>query len=98
LFVQPKKVLMVLVPSAMLFMSVTVPLPAAGAIVDDHNRTGEIPETAVNLAKSTLHIVYGHTSHGNQLVTGMNALMAHDPLYSFSEGGAGGTLDLRENG
>jgi hypothetical protein len=65
-------------------------------IVADHTRTGEIPVSAVTLAKSTLHIAYGHTSHGSQLVTGMDALMSHDPLYSFSEGGAGGALDLHD--
>ncbi len=73
-----------------------VPLPATAAIVADHTRTAEIPAADVNLAKSTLHIAYGHTSHGSQLVTGMSAMMAHDPLYSFSEGGAAGSLDLRD--
>jgi hypothetical protein len=92
-----KKAVMVLVPSAMFFMFVTVPLPAAAAaIVSDHTRTGVLPEAAVNLAKSTLHIAYGHTSHGSQLVTGMSALMAHDSLYSYTSGGTGGTLDLRD--
>jgi hypothetical protein len=92
-----KKAVMVLVPSAMFFIFVTVPLPAAAAaIVADHTRTGVLPEAAVNLAKSTLHIAYGHTSHGSQLVTGMSALMAHDSLYSFSNGGTSGDLDLRD--
>jgi hypothetical protein len=92
-----KKAVMVLVPSAMFFMFVTVPLPAAAAaIVADHTRTGVLPEAAVNRAKSTLHIAYGHTSHGSQLVTGMSALMAHDSLYSYTSGGTGGTLELRD--
>ncbi|NVN92787.1 MAG: hypothetical protein HXX11_19625 [Desulfuromonadales bacterium] len=65
-------------------------------IVADHTRTAAIPDSAVNLAKSTLHIAYGHTSHGSQLVTGMSALMAHNSLYSFSSGGSGGALDLRD--
>ena len=65
-------------------------------IVADHTRAVVVPDSAITLAKSTLHIAYGHTSHGSQLVTGMNALMSHNPLYSWSSGGAGGALDLRD--
>ncbi len=35
-----------------------------------------IPESAIRAAKSQLHIAYGHTSHGSQLVDGANALIA----------------------
>jgi hypothetical protein len=72
------------------------PVPVSAEIVADHTRTGVIPDSAVTLAKSTLHIAYGHTSHGSQLVTGMSALMEDNSLYSFSSGGDGGTLDLRD--
>jgi len=40
---------------------------------------------------STLHIVYQHTSHGSQLVTGMDALAAFpdfDGRYAWDDGGA----------
>ena len=33
-----------------------------------------IPEWAIKLASDSLHIAYGHTSHGSQLTTGMKAL------------------------
>jgi hypothetical protein len=76
--------------------AVQQPAPLFAEIVADHTRTAAIPDSAVNLAKSTLHIAYGHTSHGSQLVTGMIALMAHNSLYSFASGGSGGALDLRD--
>lgn len=70
-----------------------------GAIVADHLAAADfisIPESAINQAKSTLHIAYGHTSHGSQLITGMNALAASNTLYSWNNGGTGGALDLRD--
>lgn len=65
-------------------------------IIANHTRTGTIPADAVNLAKANLHIAYGHTSHGSQLVTGMNALAKADPLYKWSNGVTAGALDLRD--
>lgn len=41
--------------------------------------------------------MYGHTSHGSQLVSGMEMLLAyHGNTYNFNFGGTGGALDLRE--
>lgn len=93
-----KRSVTVFVLSGMLCVMVSVLQPASvsAEIVADHTRTGVIPDSAVTLAKSTLHIAYGHTSHGSQLVTGMSALMAHNSLYSFSSGGSDGALDLRD--
>ena len=49
---------------------------AQGKIID-HCCTDitEIPQEAINNAKATLHIGYGHTSHGSQLADGMNGLI-----------------------
>ncbi len=62
-----------------------------------------IPESAIEAAKAELHIGYGHTSHGSQLTTGMDALVGFmeglgspDGLYDYNDGGAGGALDLRD--
>ncbi len=46
------------------------------AVVIDHTCTdlSQIPEEWINSAKTELHVAYEHTSHGSQLVTGMNAL------------------------
>ncbi len=45
-------------------------------LIIDHTCTDVslIPDSAINQAKSLLHIAYEHTSHGSQLITGMNAL------------------------
>jgi hypothetical protein len=92
------KAVKILVIAGIFFLTWAVlqPAPVSAEIVADHTRTAVIPDSAVNLAKSTLHIAYGHTSHGSQLVTGMSALMAHNSLYSFSSNGTGGTLELRD--
>lgn len=60
----------------------------------------DVPATAIETAKQTLHIVYQHTSHGSQLITGMNSLMAYPSygdLYAWSDDGSVG-LDLDDDG
>ncbi|MCK5590409.1 MAG: hypothetical protein KAI72_00495, partial [Candidatus Pacebacteria bacterium] len=48
----------------------------AEAIIIDHNCTNlsQIPDVMIEQAKNTLHIAYQHTSHGSQIISGMNAL------------------------
>ena len=78
-------------------------------IIADHTRTDitSLSESAINLAKSTLHIGYGHTSHGSQITSGMTGLvgfangggkgMSHPAdIFEWNNGGAGGALDLEE--
>jgi len=86
-----------------------VPLLQAGPVVIDHNHTDItlIPQSAIEQAKSTLHIAYGHTSHGSQLTTGMTGLVAfadggglnlslpHN-IFAWNNGGTGGALDLHD--
>ena len=70
-----------------------------GAIIANHLAAGNfdsIPQAAITQAKSTLHIAYGHTSHGSQLITGMDALAAANSLYAWNNGGTGGALDLHD--
>jgi len=66
-----------------------------------------IPQSAIEQAKSTFHIAYGHTSHGSQLTTGMDGLSTFadngglglslpDNIFAWNNGGKGGTLDLRD--
>ncbi len=74
-------------------------LPVGGAIIADHSCTdvSAIPEAAIENAKATLHIAYGHTSHGSQIVTGMTGLVGFlGDLYGFNDGGTGGALDLKD--
>lgn len=61
-------------------------------VVADHTianlvRLDEIPDSVIIEAKNTLHIAYQHTSHGSQIIDGMNSLPA------FKEG-IGGTIGL----
>jgi hypothetical protein len=81
---------------------------AAGFIID-HTCTDiwKVPETAINEAKTNLHIAYGHTSHGSQLISGMGsngialdqfmtANGATPNLYTWNNGGTDGALDLHD--
>lgn len=65
--------------------------PQTESFIADHLAAANfdsIPQSAIEQAKSDLHIAYGHTSHGSQLITGMEALAANS-LYSG--------LDLRDS-
>ncbi len=81
----------------------------AQGIIIDHNCTNitQIPESAINQAKATLHIAYGHTSHGSQLTTGMDGLVGFanngglglslaENIFQWNNGGTGGALDLHD--
>lgn len=66
-------------------------------------KISQIPEAAIQTAKQNLHIAYGHSSHGSQLIDGMNGLIAFMNglgftinLYSWNNGGTGGALDLHD--
>lgn len=99
--------------SWVIFWCYSIFLPAWNALADpiiiDHHHTGinRVPQIAIEQAKSTLHIAYGHTSHGSQLVSGMRALAnfadaglfgAAFPAgtFAFNNGGTSGALDLEE--
>jgi len=81
----------------------------AFAYVIDHECTDitQIPESAINTAKTNLHIAYGHTSHGSQLTTGMTGLVGFanggglglslpDNIFAYNNGGTGSALDLHD--
>ncbi len=73
--------------------------PRSAALIADHTvpPLSAIPANDVETAKSLLHIAYGHTSHGSQLVYGMSGLVTwKGSLYAFNNGGTGGALDLRD--
>lgn len=56
----------------------------------------QIPAEWINEAKAVLHIAYGHTSHGSQIISGMTGLMEwKGDLYAWDDGGRlNGALDL----
>jgi len=65
----------------------------------DHNVAvlEKIPSEWINTAKEKLHIAYGHTSHGSQLIDGMTGLMEwKGDLYRWNNGPMEGALDIRD--
>lgn len=91
--------------------SILIPVCNASAdpIIIDHRHTdiNRVPQTAIEQAQSTLHIAYGHTSHGSQLVSGIKALADFSDAdgfgaafpagtFAFNNGGTNGALDLEE--
>lgn len=75
------------------------------ALIINHTsaKLAGIPLRAIQDAKAKLHIAYGHTSHGSQIVDGMNGLIqfAGAPhggvTYQWNDGGRNGALDFRDN-
>lgn len=83
----------------------------AEAIIIDHNHTDltALTQAAIQEAKDTLHIGYGHTSHGSQVTSGMTGLVGfingggldlpYSPptdFFAWNNGGTGGALDLHD--
>jgi hypothetical protein len=60
------------------------------SIIVDHACTdiAKIPKAFIEKAKDMFRIAYGHTSHGSQIVSGMDALSRSNPgLYGFGKSG-----------
>lgn len=81
----------------------------AAPLIVDHRHTDItlIPQSAIEQAKSNLHIAYGHTSHGSQLTTGMSGLVGFanggglglalpQNIFAYNNGGSNGALDLHD--
>jgi len=71
-------------------------------ITVDHTCTdlNAIPGSWITAAAADLHIAYNHTSHGSQIISGMNSLAEFPPFaatYQWSDDGAQG-LDLDDYG
>lgn len=74
------------------------PIISSSKIID-HNciNIDLVPSTQIINAKNTLHIAYGHTSHGSQIISGMNGLDAFKggtSLYVWNDGPLAGHLDI----
>jgi hypothetical protein len=52
------------------------PAPTGFTVDHTHTALSAIPDSWISRAKSDLHIAYNHTSHGSQLISGINALEA----------------------
>lgn len=79
--------------------TITEPVGDGGLNIIDHPMANLplISSESIEKAKTKLHIAYGHTSHGSQLISGMEGLITFKgSLYSFNNGGSDGSLDLRD--
>ncbi len=80
----------------------------ADGTIADHTVSKEsvlrsIPESAIEAARTNLHIAYFHSSHGSRVITGMEGLTQYktgdDTLFAFSENGIplAGYLDIDDH-
>lgn len=75
---------------------------ASGKTIDHrHAVLNQIPLTAIQAAKDSLHIAFGHTAYGSQLLSGngtkdagLNRLRGVSGVFATSPDGAAGTLHL----
>jgi hypothetical protein len=76
----------------------SAPSPTTGKIIIDHRTTsiGSVSSSCINTIKSNLHIAYSHTSHGNQIIEGMDMLKAWNSAYSYSFSGGSGVLHFED--
>jgi hypothetical protein len=78
-------------------------------IIIDHTCTDitKIPQWAIDQAKVSLHIAYGHTSHGKQITSGMTGLVDFaniggkclslpEDIFAWNNSGKNGALDLHD--
>ncbi len=83
-----------------LIIGSSILLRAQKPIIIDHNciDLSEIPIEWIESAKAKLFIGYGHTSHGSQLTSGMNAIESYysDGTFNWSHTGGDGELHLFE--
>ncbi len=86
---------------ALLLASIGLPVVSsdagATAIIADHYTLAEfdlIPASMIETLQDNSSVFYGHTSHGSQIVTGMEILREEDPLYDFDNGP--GTLHVEQ--
>jgi hypothetical protein len=90
-------------------LSVFIVSCISNAFIVDHTCTDlrQVPQSAIEQAIASLHIAYGHTSHGSQLTDGMSALVAFanggglglslpTDIFAWNNGGSGGALDLHD--
>ena len=85
------------------FLSLIISLSAQPIIID-HACTNiyQIPIEAIQNAKTQLHIGYGFTSHGSQIITGMSGLVTFmnskdgypQDLFKWNDTGSNGALHL----
>ncbi len=81
----------------------------AAPVLIDHRDVdvAQLTQPQIERAKASLHIAYGHTSHGSQLTDGMSGLVGFAngggkglalpaDAFAWNNGGSGGALDLHD--
>lgn len=86
-------VLILILPMILCFPPPQTQAAPSGPIIIDHTCTDiwQIPESAIEQAKNTLHIAYGHTSHGSQLISGMGSSGTQLDTFMTNNGATPGT-------
>jgi hypothetical protein len=95
------KTSMLIIAVIAVFLELTAPaLYSQQPLIIDHHCTDlkKIPLEWINQAKANLHIGYGHTSHGGQIISGLDAIAEfyEDGPYQYNSSGNGGALHLFE--
>ena len=70
-----------------------------GGVTVNHNHTdiNQVPESFISEAKENFNAFYIHTSHGSQIISGMEALENNlGSLYALSSSGGNGSLKIEE--
>ncbi len=95
-----KNIFLIIPVSFLLIVSCEKNDPEAGdRIIIDHECTDltDISTGQIEKAKETLHIAYGHTSHGSQITTGMTGLVSFKgDDFAWNNGGTEGALYLHD--
>lgn len=83
------------------FLFLLTPFVSGQGMIIDHSCTDleSVPSQYINQAKAVLHVGYGHTSHGSQLITGMDAIYASlGDGFFFAPSNTEGALEIKEGG
>lgn len=67
-------------------------------VIADHTSAdlSLVPDGCVEQAKGMFRISYGHTSHGSQIVSGMEVIRNQSSLYDYNNDGSNGALSFHD--
>ncbi len=94
---QPGRILLIASWTTLMAIAAVPPARAIDPVIADHNCTdlNQVPEFWVQRAKQVYRLSYGHTSHGSQLISGMD-VFKNPPgsLYWWDHDGTDGGLSI----
>jgi hypothetical protein len=97
---KPSQYMLPVVLLCVLFLFPVNGIAADRFIITDQTCTDlrQIPQWAIEQAKSTLHIAYGPPSHGRQLIPGMGSSKTELDVFMTADGaGATGNVNVHTN-